>query len=90
MNKIYALAGIAACLLPAVAHAAPTKIKAVTAKPGRIVTLYQADKCHMYFTPAQAKIDGYACPDSKGKMHLVKMTPDAAKKAVQPAAKKAM
>lgn len=89
MNKVHALAGIALCLLPAAVQAAPTKIKAVSAKPGQMVTLYQADKCHMYFTPAQAKIDHYACPDSKGKMHAVKMTPAAAKKALMPAKKPA-
>jgi hypothetical protein len=88
MNKFYALAGIALCLLPAAAQAAPAKMKPAM-KPAKMVTLYQADKCHMYFTPAQAKMDHYACPESKGKMHMVKMTPTAAKKAMMPA-KKAM
>ena len=58
----------AAALVPAVS-AAPAKTA------GKMVTLYQADKCHMYFTATQAKQYKYACPDSKGKMKMVKVTP---------------
>ena len=46
---------------------------------GKLVSLYQADKCHMYFTPAQAKKYNYACPDSHGKMKIVKVAPAVAK-----------
>jgi len=55
----------AALLLSAAATAAPAK------HAGKTVTLYQADKCHMYFSAAQAKKYSYACPDSKGKMKKV-------------------
>lgn len=44
-----------------------------------MVTLYQADKCHMYYTPAQAKIYHHACPDSKGKMTKMMVAPGVAK-----------
>ena len=47
--------------------------------PAKMVSLYQADKCHMYYTPAQAKKYNYACPDSKGKMKMVKVTAAVAK-----------
>jgi hypothetical protein len=67
-------AALAAGLLAASAQAAPSK-----AMSGKMVPLYQADKCHMYYTPAQAKKYGYACPDSKGKMKPVKVTPAVAK-----------
>jgi hypothetical protein len=57
---------------------------AATAKPmaamkGKMVPMYQAAICHMYFTPAQAKMDHYACPISKGKMHKVMVSPAMAK-----------
>ena len=55
----------AALLLPAAGIAAPAK------PAGKMVTLYQADKCHMYFSAAQAKKLNYACPDSRGKMKKV-------------------
>jgi hypothetical protein len=48
-------------------------------KSGKMVTMYQAAKCHMYFTPAQAKKYDYACPISKGKMAKVMVTPAVAK-----------
>ncbi len=64
-------------VLAASAQAAPPK--ASKAAPGKMVSLYQADKCHMYYTPAQAKKYGYACPDSKGKMKPVKVTAAVAK-----------
>lgn len=69
-----ALLAAAACALPA--HAAPP---APSAKAAPTVTLYQAAKCHMYYTPAQAKIYHYACPDSKGKMTKVTVSPAVAK-----------
>ena len=53
---------------------------AAPAKPAKMVTLYKADKCGMYYTPALAKADHYACPDSKGKMSKVMLTPAQAKK----------
>ncbi len=71
-----AAALLAAATLAGAAHAAtPAKM----AKPGKMVTLYQAAKCHMYFTAAQAKTYHYACPDSKGKMTKVMVSPAVAK-----------
>lgn len=67
---------LAAATLALSAHAAPP---AKTAKTGKMVTLYQAAKCHMYYTPAQAKIYHYACPDSHGKMTKVMVSPDVAR-----------
>ena len=66
-----ALTAAAASL--AAAQAAPAK--PVSGKPlsSKEVTLYQADKCHMYFTATQAKQYKYACPDSHGKMRMVKV-----------------
>ena len=76
-------AALAAVALAASAQAAPAKImhgKMAASKMGaKMVSLYQADKCHMYYTPAQAKKYGYACPDSKGKMKPVKVTATVAK-----------
>lgn len=66
----------AAVFVPAVS-AAPTK--PAPKAGGKMVTLYQADKCHMYFSAAQAKKYSYACPDSKGKMKQVKVSAAAAK-----------
>lgn len=79
MKNAYALAGIALALLPVAAPAAPAKMKMAKTKPAKMVTLYQAAKCHMYFTAAQAKKYNYACPDSKGKMTKVSVTPAVAK-----------
>ena len=79
MNKstlTLAAALLAAGLLPA-AHAAPTKAK--PAKMTKMVSVYQADKCHMYFTAAQAKKYQFACPDSKGQMKMVKVSAAVAK-----------
>jgi hypothetical protein len=79
MNKPSVLAALAVCLLPVVAQAAaPTKTKPA-AKPAKMVTVYQAAKCHMYFSAAQAKKYKYACPDSHGKMTKVMVTPAVAK-----------
>ena len=72
-------AALSAGLLAASAQAAPTKATHGKMASGKMVSLYQADKCHMYYTPAQAKKYGYACPDSKGKMKPVKVTPTVAK-----------
>ena len=80
MNKslpTLAAALLAAGLLTAAAHAAPTKAK--PAKMTKMVSVYQADRCHMYFTAAQAKKFAYACPDSKGKMKQVKVSAAVAK-----------
>jgi len=77
-----AATALAAALLPLAAQAAPAGAmhgKMMHGKMSKMVTLYQADKCHMYFTPAQAKKYAYACPDSKGKMKLVHVTPAVAK-----------
>jgi len=75
-------AALAAALLPLAAQAAPAGAmhgKTMPGKTGKMVTLYQADKCHMYFTAAQAEKYNYACPDSKGKMKTVQVTPAVAK-----------
>lgn len=70
-------AALAAALLVSAASAAP--MKSTTAKTGsKMVTIYQADKCHMYYSAAQAKKFKYACPDSKGKMKMVKVSAAAA------------
>lgn len=75
------LARLSAALLAAAASAglAHAATPAKPAMPAKMVTLYQAAKCHMYYTPAQAKIYHYACPDSKGKMTKVTVSPDVAK-----------
>ncbi len=67
---------LAAAALAVSAHAAPP---AKPAASGKMVTLYQAAKCHMYYTPAQAKIYHYAYPDRKDKMTKVLVSPDVAK-----------
>lgn len=86
MTKILtaAAAGIlAAGFLTVSAQAAPAKAMHSKMKPAKtsskMVSLYQADKCHMYFTPAQAKKYSYACPDSHGKMKPVKVSAAVAK-----------
>ena len=80
MTKSYALAAaLAAALLSASAHADAPKAMHGKMASGKMVSLYQADKCHMYFTPAQAKKYSYACPDSHGKMKMVKVTSAVAK-----------
>ena len=82
MTKL--LPGLAAALLAAglvstAALAAPPKaMHPKMAKPAKMVSVYQADKCHMYFTAAQAKKYHYACPDSHGKMKMVKVSSDVA------------
>ena len=68
MNKT--VAALAAAALVAGALAGP----ATAAKTTKKVAIYQAEKCHMYFSPAQAKQDHYVCPDSKGKMHKMMVT----------------
>ena len=78
MKPMIALAAVlAAGVLMSGVSAAP--MKAAPKTSSKMVTLYQADKCHMYFTPAQAKKYNYACPDSKGKMKMVKVSPAVAK-----------
>ncbi len=77
MNKTLptlAAALLAAGLLPAASQAAPTK-----PKPAKMVSVFQADKCHMLFTAGQAKKYAYACPDSNGKMKVVKVSAAVAK-----------
>lgn len=66
------VAALTAALLVSGVSAAPPK--AAAAKTGgKTVAIYQADKCHMYYSAAQAKKYKYACPDSKGKMKMVKV-----------------
>ncbi len=61
---------LAAAVFASAASAAPMKSTAPKSS-GKMVTLYQADKCHMYYSAAQAKKYHYACPDSHGKMKKV-------------------
>ena len=70
-------AAMAASLFVSAVSAAPMKPASKTA--GKMVTLYQADKCHMYYSAAQAKKYNYACPDSKGKMKKVTVSAAVAK-----------
>ena len=84
MTKFLTVAAtLAIGVLPVISQAAPTnamhgKMKH-TKTSSKMVSLYQADKCHMYFTPAQAKKYHYACPDSHGKMKPVKVSAAVAK-----------
>ena len=78
-HPLGAFAAAALTLLAASAQAAPAKAAPGKPAAGKMVSLYQADKCQMYFTPAQAKKLGYACPHSKGKMKPVKVTAAVAK-----------
>ena len=73
-KSLTALAAVltAGILIPSVS-AAPMKTAAPKTS-SKMVTVYQADKCHMYFSAAQAKEYKYTCPDSKGKMKLVKVS----------------
>ncbi len=82
MNKpaIQTIAALAAGFLAVSAQAAPAAMHGKAA--GKMVSLYQADKCHMYYTPAQAKKYNYACPDSHGKMHKVKVSSAVAAKGI--------
>ena len=77
-----AAAAMAAVVLTAPAQAAPAKAMHGKMAAGKMVSLYQADRCQMYFTPAQAKQYDYACPHSKGKMKMVKVTAAVAKAAI--------
>jgi PHP family Zn ribbon phosphoesterase len=61
---------LTAAVIASAACAAPMKSAAPKAG-GKMVSLYQADKCHMYYSAAQAKKYNYACPDSHGKMRKV-------------------
>lgn len=61
----------------AVATAAAPMKPAPTA--GKRVTLYQTDKCHMYYSAAQAKKYNYICPGSKSKMKKVTVSAAVAK-----------
>ena len=81
MTKSFALAAaLGTALISTAAHAdAPKMMHGKMAAHGKMVSLYQADKCHMYFTPAQAKKYSYACPDSHGKMKMVKVSSAVAK-----------
>jgi len=86
MTKLFAAlaAALLAASLTGSAQAAPAdamhgKMMHGKMASGKMVSLYQADKCHMYFTAAQAKKYNYACPDSKGKMKMVKVTSAVAK-----------
>ncbi len=70
MNK--AFAGLLTAALAAAVVAGPAAAKPM--KP-KMVAIYQAEKCHMYYSPAQAKSDHYACPASHGRMHKMMVTP---------------
>lgn len=81
MTKLIAAAAatVLAASIFGSAQAAPAKTMHGKMASGKMVSLYQADKCHMYFTAAQAKKYNYACPDSKGKMKMVKVSAAVAK-----------
>ena len=81
MTKLFAAlaAALAAASISGTAQAAPAKTVHAKVAPGKMVSLFQADRCHMYFTAAQAKQFKYACPDSMGKMKLVKVSSAVAK-----------
>ena len=63
----------------AVSTTSAAPMKPAPKAAGKMVTLYQADKCHMYYSAAQAKKYHYACPDSKGKMKKVTVSAAVAK-----------
>ena len=69
MNK--AFAAVTAAALIAGAFVGPATAKMM--KPKKVM-IYQAEKCHMYFSPAQARHDHFVCPDSHGKMHMMMVT----------------
>ncbi len=69
---IKGLAGLTAAALAAAFVAGPATAKAM--KP-KMVMVYQAEKCHMYFSPTEAKHDHYVCAVSGGKMHMMMVTP---------------
>lgn len=69
-------AALAGGLFVSAASAAPPK---PAPTDGKTVQVYQADKCQMYFSAAQAKKYNYACPDSKGKMKKVTVSAAVAK-----------
>ncbi|MBV9849983.1 MAG: hypothetical protein JO250_09960 [Armatimonadetes bacterium] len=80
MNK--AITGLTACVLAlgvlgtSAFGAAPAK------KAGKMVAMYQAEKCHMYFTAAQYKQYHGACPVSHGKMHKAMLASNKVKAAM--------
>ena len=71
-----ALAGLALTLLPATAWATPAKphsaMKAHKGAKMAVATTYECSKCHMKYTAAQAKKDGYKDPMDGGKLVPVK------------------
>jgi hypothetical protein len=81
MTKLFAslAAALVAASISGTAQAAPAKTMHGKMASGKMVSLYQADRCHMYFTAAQAKQFKYACPDSMGKMKMVKVSSAVAK-----------
>ena len=84
MNK--AIAGLAAAVLAA--GLLGTSAQAKMAPKGKMVKIYQAEKCHMYFSSKQAMADKYVCPDSHGKMHAMMVTSAFASKMLAPKSKK--
>lgn len=81
MTKLFAslAAALVAASISGTAQAAPAKSVHAKMASAKMVSLYQADRCHMYFTAAQAKQFKYACPDSMGKMKMVKVSSVVAK-----------
>ena len=78
MNK--AIATVATAILAAgVLGTSATAATGKMAPKAKMVAMYQAEKCHMYFTTAQYKTYHGACPASHGKMHKVMVTPAQAK-----------
>jgi hypothetical protein len=82
VNKMTkAFTGLMAVALAAAVLAGPAAASKMA--KGKMVTIYQAEKCHMYFTPKQAVKDHYACPISHGKMHKMMVSQTFAKKVLK-------
>jgi len=75
LKKTIVLAGIALCLLPITAFAAPAKMTHhMAGKKTASSTMYECQKCHMKVSAAVAKKDGYKDPMDGGKLIPVKPT----------------
>ncbi len=71
MKTRIALAGLVIALLPIASLAAPAKSKAAP-RVAKTAVMYECSKCHMKYTAAQAKKDGYKYPMDGGKLMPIK------------------
>ena len=62
----FAAAALAAVVLTAPAQAAPAKAMHGKMAAGKMVSLYQADKCQMYFTPRPGQEARLCLPSQQG------------------------